>query len=375
MSRLKESTTPRERTVTDDAARWFLRLQENAASSQTFLEWQQWLNAAPAHRQAYEAIEDTVLRLGSLSAGPALPCAEELARDTYDGSLPIADWQQAKNESGARKQASSPRWRFAVAAAVTIVAFGGGWLWLRQQHAAQLGEFAYQTLPGERHRIELPDGSRVTLDADSALDVGFTLERRSLTLKRGEAFFEVAKNPNRPFVVRAGSTQVTAIGTAFNVRIGDGRTVIAVTEGKVDFVAIPQLAVSPSAGNAAPARVTDTRPRLTAQVAAGEGVSYLEDGNLQVLPAREAPLAVSWLGGRRQYRNEALRYVLADVDRYTGRAIELGNEAVGELRFTGTLNLSNSDAWLRGLSVALPVVVTEKPDGVLLIEQRGSEIR
>jgi transmembrane sensor len=96
----------------------------------------------------------------------------------------------------------------------------------------------------------------------------------------------------------------------------------------------------------------------------------MDDGNLQALPEHEAPLATAWLEGRRQYRNEPLRYVLADVDRYTGQKIELANEAAGDLRFTGTLNFQNSAAWLRGLSVALPVIVTQEDDGILLVKQK-----
>src|SRR5262249_46468625 len=156
-------------------------------------------------------------------------------------------------------------------------------------------------------------------------------DSRALTLLRGEAFFQVAKNRAWPFIVRAGTTQVTAVGTAFNVRMSDNRTVVAVTEGRVEVATAPKPSALPTAH--APAA-----PRLTAQVSAGEAISYVDDGNLQVLPSAEAPLATAWLNGRRQYRNEPLRYVLADVDRYTGKKIEVAG-AAGELRFTGTLNL------------------------------------
>ena len=108
-------------------------------------------------------------------------------------------------------------------------------------------------------------------------------------------------------------------------------------------------------------------PRLTAQLAAGEAVSFLDDGNLHALPAAEASLATGWLGGRRQYRNEPLRYVLADIDRYTGGRIEIADEATGDLKFTGTLSLENRAAWLRGLSVALPVTVTTDVDGSMSV--------
>jgi transmembrane sensor len=122
-------------------------------------------------------------------------------------------------------------------------------------------------------------------------------------------------------------------------------------------------------------REDDSLVQLVAQVEAGQAVAYAGDGGLQTLPAAEASLATSWLGGRRQYRNEPLQYVLADVDRYTGRRIEVADAETGALKFTGTLNLENSDAWLKGLSIALPVTVTQKADGTLLVSLEATSLR
>jgi transmembrane sensor len=351
------------RTPAEQAAHWFMRLQENTASPQTFIEWQEWLNAAPDNRSAYENIENTLLRIGSVATMPALPTAQQIADDQYDGSQPIAQWRTDR----VRVQAKSSRWRWgryaAIAAGVALaLVFSDGWIGYR---SSPLGSYSYVTAPGARQVVDLADGSRVTLDADSALEVHLQAAARRLTLQRGEAYFEVAKDSQRPFIVTAGLAQVTAVGTAFNVRMSDDRTVVAVTEGKVEFVAIP--ATAPVADEMIASSISASRATLAAQVAAGEAVAYVYDGNLQSLPPHETSLATAWLDGRRQYRNEPLRYVLADVDRYTGRRIELVSDAVGELRFTGTLNLKNSTAWLRGLSVALPVAIEERPDGVLAV--------
>lgn len=361
--------------IADEAARWFLRLQDVAATPQTFREWQWWLNAAPEHRHMYEQMEETALRVSRVPTDPALPSADEMARDTYDGSVPLLAWKQRANaeiSSGKRMHWS----KLAVAAALACTTIAGGWLWMERARFARLDMNSHHTAPGERRVVELPDGSRVTLDADSALDTQFTATRRLLTLERGEAYFQVAKESDRTFVVQAGSAQVTAIGTAFNVRISEDRTVVAVTEGKVVFAVTPRISSTSPADpeqHLPSVRVSGTRPRLVAQVAAGEAVMYADEGNLQALPAHEAPLATTWLDGRRQYREEPLKYVLADLDRYTDRPIELADAQAGELQFTGTLNLQNSEAWLRGLSVALPVSVTKLPDGALLVRSLPAE--
>lgn len=379
------------RTPMDEAARWFLRLQSASADAATFQEWQHWLNASPDHRTAYDEVEETILRVRRVQSPPPLPSAEEMAADTYDGSLSVSQWTRNRAASvqpsfsmarekkttvsgdrpPTRKWARTARFRFAVAAGLAGAVLAIGWLGFYATGEDQQGVFAYETARGQREVFNLPDGSKVTLDADSALNVRLTAEQRALTLARGEAYFQVAKDSNRPFIVRAGATQVRAVGTAFNVRMSQDRTVVAVVEGKVEVTAEPTrrsdndssfakeqvVALSGPAGT----------PQFTAQLNAGEAISYSEDGNLNALPAAEVSLATTWLDGRRQYRNEPLRYVLADVNRYAGRRIEVPDADAGDLRFTGTLNLGNTDAWLKGLSIALPVEVTEKEDGALLV--------
>jgi transmembrane sensor len=360
----------------DQAAHWFLRLQESTADSATFIEWQAWLNAAPENRAAYEEIEDVVLRLGRVAVVPQVPSAQEMAQDAYDGSQSIAEWKSLQDAAQLRARSGHPQqanrgWgrvnRLAIAACLAMIALIVSILWPQHAPVSQLGEFSYKTAPGQRQVVQLPEGSAVTLDADSVLSVQLSAARRSLKLTRGEAYFRVAKDPHRPFVVSAGSAQVTAVGTAFNVHLSDDRTVVAVTEGKVDFVVTPKSA---AAAQADASRPLPTQALLATQVAAGQAVSYRDNGSLQPLPAKQAPLATAWLEGRREYRNEPLRYVLADVDRYTGQRMELASDAAGDLSFTGTLNLKNSEAWLRGLSVALPVTITQKEDGVLSVALR-----
>jgi transmembrane sensor len=362
----------------DQAARWYVQLQEGAVDSDTFIAWQKWLNAAPENRMAYEEIEDTMHRLGRVPVKPQLPSAAEMAADDYDGSSPIAQWHKEnwqKKTTQHRAFRTAGRHRMAIAASLAMALVLAGVLWREyehefelgtESHAMPLGTLAYRTLPGQRQVVKLPEGSKVTLDADTVLDVELEANTRALTLKRGEAFFQVAKDKTRPFIVRAGSTEVTAVGTAFNVRMTGDRTVVAVTEGKVEVQSTPKASLLPPRTMAAGDPPT---PRLAAQVSAGEAISYVDDGNMHALPAAEAPLAIAWLQGRRQYHNEPLRYVLADLDRYTGKRIKIADEAA-ELLFTGTLDLQDSQAWLRGLAVAFPVIIAEKEDGTLIIALR-----
>jgi transmembrane sensor len=354
--------------IEEEAAHFFTALHEENATSQAFVEWRRWMSADPSHRAAYESIEQTMMRL-KIPVKPPLPSAEEMAADEYDGSMSIEEWKSLP-----RSTRKSSLLRFATAAGLVVLSLVAGVFWFNGDYRAQHGTFALHTSAGERREFELPEGSRITLDADSVLNVELTPELRSLELARGEAYFKVSKDAARPFIVRAGNALVRAVGTAFNVHMSADRTVVAVTEGKVEVTSDANPVVDDGTSTKPPSKAIvkkhSVQTSLAAQVSAGGAVSYANNAGLQELPATEASLATTWLNGRRQYRDEPLRYVLADIDRYTGKRIEIADGSTGDLKFTGTLDLNNSAAWLKGLSVALPVKIAESRDGQLLIEAR-----
>jgi transmembrane sensor len=354
--------------IEEEAAHLFTELHKDDAKSQAFIEWQRWMNADPSHRTAYERIEQTMLRL-KIPVKPPLPSVEEMAADEYDGSMSIEEWQSLPRSTG-----KSSFVRFATAAGLAVLSLVAGALWLNGHYRAQHGTFALHTSAAERREFKLPEGSRITLDADSVLNVELTPELRSLQLARGEAYFKVSKDAARPFIVSAGNAQVRAVGTAFNVRMSADRTVVAVTEGKVEVTSDANPVIDSDISTEPPSKATvkkhSVQTLLAAQVSAGEAVSYANNAGLQEMPAAAASLATTWLNGRRQYRDEPLRYVLADIDRYTGKRIEIAEGPTGDLKFTGTLDLDNTAAWIKGLSVALPVKIAEGQDGQLLLEAR-----
>jgi transmembrane sensor len=406
--------TPRSERASEDAARWFLRLEEASASPDTFVTWQRWLSAAPENKESFDEIVDVVTILDRADLASSLPSAAEMAADAYTGSVPVSDFLTRRRPTGeeketvasarpdaywsplrqgARRKSLVTKLRYAAAAGLIAVAVAGALLSSVALRPWRQGHFAYSTAPGERKEFTLRDGSRVTLDADSALNVDFTPGGRSLNLARGEAFFQVAKDPARPFVVSASGTQVRAIGTKFDVRIADRRMVVAVVEGAVQMTS-PAATPSPShsgapgiethltgfgSGDAQPPDGRDGPPvdpsiETATRITAGQAVAYADDKGVERLSNSDSSsLATAWLGGRRQYRNEPLKDVLADVDRYTGKHFEVANTATGKLQFTGTLDLNNSDAWLKALSIALPVTITRKPNGVLLVSLNYSQ--
>ena len=125
-------------------------------------------------------------------------------------------------------------WKIAAAAIIIIGAGFAIWRYTREV------EFAYivlQTGKGERDSVVLADGSRVVLNGRSRLRYATVMkgETREVWLEEGEAFFEVAKNPQRPFIVHADSANVQVLGTSFDVRITTQQIAVAVATGKVNF--------------------------------------------------------------------------------------------------------------------------------------------
>jgi len=173
------------------------------------------------------------------------PAETEVENDRYDGALPVSGWladmqrvsvQVAHGSSAlARKPWLSARRRqlaFAAAAALLLLV-GVGALIERRPPLSQAATTIVETSVGENREVSLTDGSLVIVGAKSLLWVTLAEYKRAVRLERGEAFFRVAKDPSRPFIVSAHETSVTAIGTAFDVRLSGEQVSIAVAEGVV----------------------------------------------------------------------------------------------------------------------------------------------
>jgi transmembrane sensor len=346
------------------AVQWWLKLQNSESDPQLFIEWQRWLQADSAHRTAFALLEHRLrMKMGERSL---LPTIEEMRADSYDGACPVSEWRP-KRRSLARYL------KFAAAASISLPLTMASVIFVRGHYLALHGSYSYQTGVGERKVLRLPEGSEITLDANSSLEVSLTPQRRSLRLAGGEAYFQVAKDAQRPFVVQAGGAEVRAVGTAFDVRISQDLTVVAVTEGRVEMRSAPSSPASIALLDTALQGGVHSQTYAGApavQVSAGEAKSFGVGSGLRELPQSQASLATTWLQGRRQYRNEPLRYVLADIDRCTGRHIKIVGEATGELKFTGTLSLENSRSWLKGLGIALPVTISETESGEVVVQAR-----
>jgi transmembrane sensor len=303
----------------DQAIAWFNRLQDPAFEEAGWIAFTDWLEAAPEHRAAYDAVESVWLGFDALPQAGVVP-------------LPLRR---------PRKTGLSFRYAAAATLAVAVVGLGAaGYLALRPAPVQ-----TYQTAAGEVRSIDLADGSRVLLDRGSVLKVAFERRLRRVELVRGEADFSVAHNAARPFVVMAGENRVRVVGTEFDVLRQPERLQVTVTRGLV--------AVGPADSE-----------REDFSLAAGDQLERRQ-GRAAVVRRVEPGAASNWRNGVLIYRDTPLGDVAADLGRYLGTPVRLGPGA-GEMSFSGVLRIADGQAMVDRLGAFLPLDVTRGSEGVIL---------
>jgi transmembrane sensor len=305
-------------TVRDDAARWFVRLQEPAMDLKEYRRFEAWLDEHPQHRDEFQLLQ------GLWTAADLVP-AKRL---------------QALCETPPTHRRRSLLARYAVAAGVAAVALGLGLFSGLNHPATYTAEFS--TALGERRHVALPDGSVIDLNSRSRVQVRYEQDRRGVELTEGEAMFSVEHDSSRPFVVEAGSGKVTVTGTRFDVRRDLSQTRVAVEQGTVKVQGQGPDVVSLTAG-------LGTQINAQGQVAAAYAVNPAE--------------LTAWRSGKLVFNNASLSEVAAEVSRYRDKPLTVANDNVGHLRLTSVFKSDNTEALLKALPSILPVAVRTLDDG------------
>jgi len=324
------------------AADWLVRLQSTNISIEDTLAWQAWLNENPANAQAFARMEEISQVLREVPA-PSAVSARQFARDRYDASIPIKDWNP--------QHARSPWMAIAVAASLAIFMLTFAF-WKTSPSA-----HTFATAIGENRNVTLSDGSTIALGADTQIKVALSEKERDIELTRGEALFMVAKDATRPFKVRAGDATIVAVGTAFNVERDSDRAVVSVTEGRV--------VVEPVAHFLPVSVLHEFKPKLrSVHLVAGQQTTAGSAGIEE--PTKMEEPATGWQIGRLAFRLQPLRYVLEDVNRYAQKPIVLQGDNVGALVITGTVERENIAGWVKSLERAFDLQATEESDQITL---------
>lgn len=334
--------TPQRLQLHARAADYFARRREADWTGADERELDAWLAADPQHRSIFESLGRTVLDLQQLPR-PALAC-DAAAAPQARASGPRAQTQAHLPAPARQRTRRGLMPALLSVALVTTLAVGGGW-YAWDNHASHVIEMA--TGPGEVREAELPDGTRVTLNFSSRLQVRYYPRRRETVLDQGEAFFQVAADRSRPFTVDSGASQIRVVGTAFNVRAGPPALVVKVLEGKVEL---------------RPDRHAADDRRLLLGAGAGMSVDA-RDGTRQPLAAG-ADTVGDWRSGQLVFQQAPLTQVAADLARYLGRPVRVDGDArLAALSVSGVALTGKPEVFLRSLPHLLPVRVQGDAQG------------
>jgi len=334
--------------VMQQSADWFVANRAGLAAKEREA-FMSWLRASPLHVEEYLAIARVDRGLRSAAAG---------AEDSIEAIVARA---RAGEESPARSFGLRIPLRWQVAAGAVaglgIVCLAVLFAWNARPAARPTAVITAQhfaTAHGEQRTLRLADNSTLHLNTDSAVTVRYSDTERGVVLASGEADFEVVHDSARPFRVIAGAAEAVDLGTRFDVRLGEGSTVVTVQQGRV--------AVGLAATGAQPgARFVTLGADQQIQVAAGD------------LPA--APVAVdaqrstSWLHRQIVFEREPLGRVAAEFNRYAKKPIEIATPALRNLEISGVFATDDSEAFVAFLR-SLDDVRVEETATVIRVSQK-----
>ncbi|MGE5501772.1 MAG: FecR family protein [Ignavibacteriales bacterium] len=337
---------PEAETVESQATAWFARRRSGAMTADEARGLADWLDADLRHRLAFEAVE-------------ALWGGFEHPRDAPE---------ILRLRASARKRPAPSYWRAAAGLFAAAVVGLGAWGVTQTGafHPHELPNQTFKTDIGQRSTVTLPDGSVVTLNTDTVLRTKANGERRLLYLDKGQAFFKVAHDRAHPFVVYAAGRSVTAVGTAFDVRVNKGKFEVTLVEGKVRVeTPLPPLARAAAVLKAEP-------PVQTTEMIAGSQFTSTDEGRWSVERADTAT-ETAWLSGWLKFDNRPLGEVVAELARYSDQKIVLDDPRLASMPISGRFKAGDLDGFLTAVKIYDIAPVAPPRDGVVRLALEDHE--
>jgi transmembrane sensor len=308
------------------AAHWLSVLSDENCTEAERRQFFAWLRSSGQHVDEFLRLSRLSGRMNQRDLWPDATVAELIAAAKASGEGNVTSLDFSPEVVATRPARKMVRWSLAAAIVGVFVVVGliaGRAQWFVPE---------YVTAVGEQRSITLEDGSVVELNSQSRLRAHFKAHLRAIELLEGEAIFRVSKDPTRPFRVRTGATDIVAVGTAFNVKASDSRTVVTVLEGRVRVN--PRDVAEQSAA-------ATTKAINEFELAVGDQLTVAKAQPAIRVSLRDTEKVTSWTERRLIFEDTSLAAAAAEFARYSSRAIRIEDPSVAERKINGVFDATD----------------------------------
>lgn len=347
------SANSRRARAAAEAAEWWVRIESGELSRADREQFVDWLRESAVHVAEMLRMAEVHGALERFHDWVRVPTDEGAQAPTNVVAFaspggPANHASELRNPGTTRR-----RWIAGLALAATVAVLG---IFLALFFSAQVIE----TGRAERRSVTLADGSVLQIDPESRLRIRLRKHERDIALERGRALFRVAHDSTRPFIVRAGATQVRAVGTQFGVEQAREGIVVTVAEGKVavrprDESLMPNLSSGPPPAG----RPGAPEPGATAEVllSAGQQVIVPRRGPAKAVRAVDTDRELAWVAGRLVFDNESVADVIEEFNRYNVVQLHVASPQLAQRSVSGVFDASEPGSFIGFMQSVTPVNV------------------
>ena len=334
-----------DRLRTQRAAEW-LEILRDGHHRDTHAEFMRWITESPLNMDEFMKLDALSRETRAVLNSPQFD--RQLLLQAVASQVIPFDRSELKAEPRLRRWGRGLRAGVAAACLVAAIVVG------RWTYSEYGGWDTYVAGPSEQRRIDLADGSRVYLNAQTQLSVRMGQAQRELRLSSGEALFDVAKDPQRPFRVRTADAVVEAVGTQFNVNARADGTRVAVIEGKVRI-----------SGDGAQSKSGAT-VTITA-LEAGQSVHITPVGAIERDHSINVASVASWSRPELVFDGTSLEQAVEQFNRYRpAKRLRLEGVQPGSHHYTGLFDATDSEAFVKLLSREEDLQVETREDEIVI---------
>lgn len=315
--------------IETEASAWVVQLHGHKPTDKDLCALREWMERSPYHRKA-------LIRLAELwKSADSMPYL-------IDRLI-----SEEKNKKFSLRRRAGPS--FVAMACIALLGMAVSFSYFYFQ-SGDIADGYYTTEVGVQRTVNLQDGSVIRMNTDSAIEVNYSQNLRSVKLARGEALFEVEKDSSRPFVVSAGESRIEAVGTAFAIRMNSKQVELTVSEGIVEFSKIESL--------------RDGGPATRIEAFQKASISP-ESAEIVSLDNEQLERSLAWQNGTLVFKGESLEYVIDEITRYTKTEFVFDDPSLRSISIGGHFETGE----IEGLIIAL-----EESFGIKVIKQAPNRV-